>query len=118
MGAPSPPCLEEDEPMAENAKDRAALNNAKAQNAVDEAPSDKKPCPYMKRLRIGVFFDGTNNNRYRDEATGADTNVDRLYNVYHTNEDEIAVRDKLYLIGVGAVDPSKEKFTDENRSHQ
>ena len=103
---------------APNAKDRASLNNAKAQSMVDEAPSDTKPCPYMKRLRVGVFFDGTNNNRYRDEAKGRNTNVDRLYNVYHHDEDEEAARDKLYLIGLGATDKAHETFTDENRTHQ
>jgi hypothetical protein len=104
--------------MPENAKDRASLNNAKAQAMVDEAPSDTRPCPYMKRLRLGVFFDGTGNNRYRDEATSTNTNVDRLYNVYHHDEDEIAARAKLYLIGLGAVDPEKERFGDANRRLQ
>ena len=73
-----------------NAKDQACINNAKASVMPDAASSDKQQCPLMKRLRVGVFFDGTNNNRYRDEGTHHETNVDRLYKLYHTNEDEIA----------------------------
>src|SRR4051794_18601832 len=103
---------------AEPPKDRASLNMAKSSVVPDEPPSDKNACPYMKRLRLGVFFDGTGNNRYRDEATGNETNVDRLYNVYHENEDAFAVRKKLYLIGLGAVDPEHETKTDANRKLQ
>lgn len=104
--------------MAENARDRAALNDARSQVVPDEPPSSTQPCPYLKRLRIGVFFDGTNNNRYRDESRGRATNVVRLWHVYHHNEDEVAVRDRLYLIGVGAVETDKETFTDADRQRQ
>jgi hypothetical protein len=31
---------------------------------------------------IGVFFDGTNNNKYRDTASMSQSNVARLYEVY------------------------------------
>jgi hypothetical protein len=84
----------------------------------DETPSDRQSCPVLKRLRLGVFFDGTGNNRYRDEARGRETNVVRLFKVYHDNTDEEAVRHKLYLIGLGAVDSANETFTDADRGRQ
>jgi uncharacterized protein (DUF2235 family) len=104
--------------MTQTVRDRAALNDARSQVMPDDAPSATQPCPYMKRLRIGVFFDGTNNNKYRDEARGRETNVVRLWKVYHKNEDEIAVRDKLYIIGVGAVETAAETSTDADRQRQ
>jgi hypothetical protein len=104
--------------MRETNRDRAALNDAKVQGMSDDKPSDTQPCPYMKRLRVGVFFDGTDNNKYRDEARGRETNVVRLWKVYHTNEDEIAVRDRLYLIGLGAVETAAENATDADRQRQ
>ena len=58
----------------------------------------------MKRLRLGVFFDGTGNNKYVDEP-GHETNVVRLLNPYKDTTDDLIVRDKLYLIGVGAGGP-------------
>src|SRR5438874_5165367 len=98
--------------MPPNAKDKAALNTAKSAVMAEEPPSDKKACPYMLRLRLGVFFDGTNNNRYRDEKTGHETNVVRLWKVYQEREDDFARRTKLYVIGVGAVESAKEDKTD------
>ena len=92
----------------ETPKDRATLNDARSQIAPDAPPSDKKPCPRMKRLRLGVFFDGTGNNRFRDEALGRETNVVRLWRLYKDTDDDFAVRKKYYLIGVGAVDSANE----------
>lgn len=104
--------------MAERPRDRAALNDARSRVMPDETPSDRQSCPVLKRLRLGVFFDGTNNNRYRDSARGRETNVVRLWRVYHENEDAEAVRDKLYLIGLGGVDSANETFTDAERQRQ
>lgn len=104
--------------MAERPRDRAALNDARSQVMPDETPSDRQSCPLLKRLRLGVFFDGTNNNRYRDEARGRETNVVRLWKVYHKNEDQETVRDKMYLIGLGGVDSANETTTDAERARQ
>ncbi len=35
-----------------------------------------------KDIHIGVFFDGTNNNKYRDTLSFSQSNVERLYEVY------------------------------------
>lgn len=35
-----------------------------------------------KDIFIGVFFDGTNNNKYRDTLSFSQSNVARLYEVY------------------------------------
>ena len=43
-------------------------------------PGATCPCEQTDRqLRAGVFFDGTNNNRFRDEPRQGHTNVVRLY---------------------------------------
>ena len=36
-------------------------------------------------VRVGVFFDGTGNNRENDIPEGTDTNIARLYELYHVN---------------------------------
>ncbi len=36
-------------------------------------------------VRVGVFFDGTGNNRDNDIPRGTDTNIARLYELYHVN---------------------------------
>jgi len=106
--------------MRENARDQAALNDAKASSLPDAKPSDKKPCPYLKRLRLGVFFDGTNNNKYRDGPkadedafSGGETNVARLHKIYIEKTDEEAARFKRYLIGNGAVEGDEEPSGDD-----
>lgn len=33
-------------------------------------------------LRVGFFFDGTNNNKYRDTPKQANSNVARLHDIY------------------------------------
>lgn len=95
-----------------NPRDQASLNDAKASCFPDAEPSDKQPCPYLKRLRLGVFFDGTNNNKYRDEPneekgedpfSGGETNVVRLHKMYVEKTDDEAARYKRYIIGNGAV---------------
>jgi len=57
-----------------------------------------------RRLRAGVFFDGTNNNRYRDEPKQEHTNVVRLYHIYRDVDTAEEVHRKLYVLGVGSMD--------------
>jgi len=45
-------------------------------------------------VEIGLFFDGTGNNKYVDELKGEETNVARLSEMYRGDSD-------LYLTGVG-----------------
>lgn len=89
--------------------EQAALNDANASAFPDTEPSATKSCPLAKGIILGVFFDGTSNNKYKDTALGKETNVARLWNVYKENEDERYVREKLYIIGVGAVDGNKDQ---------
>jgi hypothetical protein len=44
-------------------------------------PNDRPP-PCEEDIFIGVFFDGTNNNKYRDTPGFTHSNVARLYEVY------------------------------------
>jgi hypothetical protein len=81
-------------------------SHEQSQVAADAPPSATKPCPFLKKLELGCFFDGTGNNKF--DKTLADTNVVRLYNVYSVEPDDTAtpplVRNKNYLKGVGSGD--------------
>lgn len=48
-------------------------------------PRDAKGCPIPEccsYMHVGVFFDGTNNNKYFDTGTFSHSNVSRLYDVF------------------------------------
>lgn len=55
-----------------------------------------------KLIQVGLFFDGTNNNRYHDKASFGDSNVARLYEMYPSNEPSVY---KFYVNGVGTEFP-------------
>ncbi|MBL8744284.1 MAG: DUF2235 domain-containing protein, partial [Myxococcales bacterium] len=61
-------------------------------------------CGPARALELGCFFDGTGNNRWLLPADTSETNVVRLHDSYPTGTraDGAAVRDRHYLIGVGA----------------
>ncbi|AKT43483.1 T6SS phospholipase effector Tle1-like catalytic domain-containing protein [Chondromyces crocatus] len=89
-----------------SAAERAIDNMTKAQAMPRIAPSGTAECP-VGRVRIGVFFDGTNNSKQRDEnvdarnpgtAENAPTNVVKLFQVYKT---EGTVLKPIYHHGVG-----------------
>lgn len=66
-------------------------------------PGACRTCKQPKRLRAGVFFDGTNNNKSRDQPEGKHTNVVRLYDVYPQGSG-MNLHRKYYLRGVGSQD--------------
>lgn len=77
-----------------------------------ELPKDESPVPKDKiDLTIGVFFDGTANNKYNsgsdknndDSYTGSWTNVAKLWNGYDIEIKEII--EKIYLEGIGTATP-------------
>jgi hypothetical protein len=84
------------------ARTTAIHNNERSAVAPDTPPSSTQSCPYMKELRLGVFFDGTGNNKYVDLTDGHETNVVRLFIPYKDQSDDRIIRNKLYLVGVGA----------------
>jgi hypothetical protein len=84
------------------AREQAALNDANASGFAEKPPSSTQSCPLEKGIILGVFFDGTGNNKYSDTKGGSESNVARLWEVYKTEPDDRYVRDKLYIIGVGA----------------
>jgi hypothetical protein len=98
---PDPP------PPADSAGDRASLNASASAVMPDDEPSAQKSCPLKKILRIGVFFDGTDANKDRDESRGCLTNIARLWRLYIDTADAAVIRDKLYIVGVGSLDENK-----------
>ncbi len=95
-------------------REQASLNDANASGFGEAEPSATQTCPLAKGIILGVFFDGTGNNMYtasmdsdgkaKPPTENKETNVSRLFKVYQTFEDERYVRDKLYIIGIGATD--------------
>ena len=62
-----------------------------------EHDPDFKKCQVA--AHIGIFFDGTNNNKDRDRPHLADTNIARLHSAYH--DDPLSGYNAVYVPGVG-----------------
>ena len=56
-----------------------------------------------KRIWVGLFFDGTNNNMYRDRPNQGHSNVVRLYDAFPNKQDEGYYRN--YIPGLGTEFP-------------
>jgi outer membrane protein OmpA-like peptidoglycan-associated protein len=54
--------------------------------------------PKVEIIHVGIFFDGTDNNRDRDRPLKQDTNVSKLYDLYHSDK---KTQYAFYLEGVG-----------------
>ncbi len=54
--------------------------------------------PKDEIIHVGIFFDGTDNNRDRDRPLKHDTNVSKLFDLYQQDDKS---RYKFYLEGVG-----------------
>jgi hypothetical protein len=82
----------------------SATQNAPAANIKKLLPTidySLKNCETT--LNIGVFFDGTNNNKDRDVANHSDTNIGRLFGIY-TSHTQAAFK-RIYIPGVGTIFP-------------
>lgn len=99
---------------------QAASNTSKGSALPTRPPSGEAPCP-EGLVRIGIFFDGTNNNMFRDWGTTHDdrmsgelsqpkkkdadvngpSNVAKLYELF---KEEPPHQRKVYLIGIGGGD--------------
>lgn len=71
---------------------------------------DFKKCE--AQLNIGIFFDGTNNNKERDASIRSDTNIARLYDIYR--DDANAGYSRLYVPGVGTEFPEIGEHEESN----
>lgn len=99
-----------------------------------KAPGGEAPCP-EGLIRIGIFFDGTNNNMYRDwgatqkqrmsgqlsqpkdkdDEVNGPSNVAKLYELF---KEELPLQKKVYLIGIGGGDEKSEAGDGGNRIAQ
>lgn len=61
-------------------------------------------------FNIGIFFDGTNNNKELDAKYRADTNIARLYEIYPNSENQGYSR--IYVPGVGTRFPEIGEYTE------
>lgn len=76
-----------------------------AQSFPATRPGATRPCDATgRKLRAGVFFDGTDNNKARDEPRQGHTNVVRLYNVYKDTATPQEKWVKQYIVGLGSMD--------------
>ncbi|EYF04383.1 T6SS phospholipase effector Tle1-like catalytic domain-containing protein [Chondromyces apiculatus] len=105
-----------------SAAERAIDNMTKAQAMPRIAPSGTAQCP-VGRVRIGVFFDGTNNSMQRDgavdprnpgDAGNAATNVVKLFRVYKT---EGTLLKPIYHHGVGTDSHAQEGQGSNDRAY-
>ena len=64
--------------------------------------TDEERQVLVQPQKIGIFFDGTNNNAERDLAKGEESNVWRLRTVYNG--------EKIYIPGVGSYDEFGDTF--------
>jgi hypothetical protein len=68
----------------------------------------------QKMVRIGLFFDGTSNNKYRDEPNQAHTNVVKLFNAHKDIKGESYQKDsscfRFYIPGVGTRFPENQEW--------
>ncbi len=62
-----------------------------------------------REFRLGFFFDGTNNNKYRDAPRQAHSNVARLFDIFDISPDQQA----LYVPGIGT--PFEKEIGDTGR---
>ncbi|HEX5747499.1 MAG TPA: DUF2235 domain-containing protein [Archangium sp.] len=85
---------------------QASLNQAQAQSFRADQSPPAQSCP--RTLVLGAFFDGSGNNMYRDYTgalgAGSETNVARLFRAYQDHDDAEKIREKIYVVGVGAMD--------------
>jgi len=58
-------------------------------------------------IHVGIFFDGTDNNRDRDRPKGHDSNVSKLFDLYRQDR---KTRFKFYLEGVATGDWKESDF--------
>jgi uncharacterized protein (DUF2235 family) len=59
---------------------------------------------------IGIFFDGTNNNKYRDTDDRADSNIARLYDLYVSKR--TSGYSRIYVPGAGTKFPEIGEYTE------
>lgn len=100
-----------------------AIDNMTAAQAMPRVPpSGTETCP-EGRIRIGVFFDGTNNSMYRDRASdphvpgsgsNAITNVVKLHDVYQHDD---AILKRIYHHGVGTDSTAPEGVGSPDRAY-
>jgi hypothetical protein len=107
--------------IADNARDEIELTNRECINITmlnhmepQYAPSGMRLPPCQKLVRIGLFFDGTSNNKYRDEPNQAHTNVVKLFNVHKDIKGEGHLEDSscfsFYIPGVGTRFPENQEW--------
>lgn len=74
----------------------------------------RRAAPCCEEMDIGIFFDGTNNNRDRDFSRMAHSNVARLFDVFDTSAGN-STRHKYYCAGVGT--PFYKETSDTGRGY-
>lgn len=118
MSAPifSAPLIISDSPADEMAVTHRQIIDLIEFNALpaEYAPSGRRLPPCSKLVRIGLFFDGTNNNRDRDEPVQGHTNIVKLFNAHKDIKGKDALEDsssyRFYIPGVGTRFPANREW--------
>lgn len=107
--------------IADNARDEIELTDRECIEITmlnhmepQYAPSGMRLPPCQKLVRIGLFFDGTSNNKYRDEPNQAHTNIVKLFNAHKDIKGEGYQKDSscfsFYIPGVGTRFPENQEW--------
>jgi uncharacterized protein (DUF2235 family) len=98
--------------------DRAARQPSALELTQRAATVDRSLCGLdcIKEINVGIFFDGTNNNLYRDEADNSQSNIVSLFNAHKPDRSDNfryyipGVGTKFPEIGENSEDPSGKKY--------
>ncbi|WP_235471407.1 T6SS phospholipase effector Tle1-like catalytic domain-containing protein [Herbaspirillum hiltneri] len=79
------------------------------------SPSGLRLPPCQKMVKIGLFFDGTSNNKYRDEPNQAHTNIVKLFNAHKEDARGLGNLEqrgcyRFYIPGVGTRFPENQEW--------
>ncbi len=83
---------------ASNIQERIKQAQRNAEN-LPNRPCSGTACGHKEVVQIGVFFDGTGNNKFLDEEDGSISNVGKLSDLYKNSETDAIY--PLYIEGVG-----------------
>ncbi|KAF3996746.1 T6SS phospholipase effector Tle1-like catalytic domain-containing protein [Glaciimonas immobilis] len=91
-----------------------------AVQGLDKRPAKNGP-PCQCGIKIGIFFDGTNNNKDRDEPNNGHTNVVKLFNAHKDVNEKGALQEpyhyKFYVPGVGTPFPANRELGESARGN-
>ncbi|WP_246542024.1 phospholipase effector Tle1 domain-containing protein [Collimonas antrihumi] len=101
--------------ISDNAENEMLLSTAECRHVqgIDDQPAKNAP-PCQKFVKIGLFFDGTNNNMIRDEPLQSHTNVVKLFKAHKAADRAGTLKAtghyRIYVPGLGTRFPENREW--------